>query len=120
VHTKTNTLAAIVWFGPKPLGRKSLKHLTEKELKEDESKVDSENWHTISYRCYPIFRGQGLMKYFVNFVMNIYLKKFPQIKIWAGINIKNKASEALARRLGFRIVEESSDPENNWLVMIKD
>ena len=31
VHDATGTLAAITWFGPKPLGRKSLKHLSEEE-----------------------------------------------------------------------------------------
>src|SRR4051812_39258757 len=28
IHEKTNALAALVWFGPKAVGRKSLKHVS--------------------------------------------------------------------------------------------
>ncbi|MDP4114320.1 MAG: hypothetical protein Q8924_19655, partial [Bacillota bacterium] len=31
VNAKTGTLAALAWFGPSPLGQKSLKYLSEKE-----------------------------------------------------------------------------------------
>lgn len=119
INTKTNTLAGIVWFGPKPLGRKSLKHLANKELKEDETLLENDNWHTISYRCYPNFRGKGLVKKFVAFAMNVYIKNVPHIKLWAGINTENTASEKLAEGLGFKTLEKLSNPEDHFLVMVK-
>lgn len=119
VHNATNSLAALVWLGPKPLGRKSLKHLTDKELSEDESLLENDNWHTISYRCYPNFRGKGLTKNFSNFVTEIYVKNVPHIKLWAGINTENIASEKLAEGLGFKVEEKLSDRANNWIVMVK-
>src|ERR1043166_151550 len=42
VHRATGSLAALAWFGPKPLGRKSIKHLTPEQLK-DEHTVESGN-----------------------------------------------------------------------------
>jgi len=116
---KTGELAAIAWFGPKALGRKSQKHLSEKEKQENENLIPNENWHTISYRCYPHFRGKGLMKGFVGFAMNLYIKHNPGIKIWAGINSENMASDALATGLGFQVDEDASDRAAHWLVMIK-
>jgi len=120
VNAETDELAAIAWFGPKALGRKSQKHLSEKEKQENENLIPNENWHTISYRCYPHFRGKGLMKGFVGFAMNLYIKRNPGIKIWAGINSENMASDALASGLGFKVDEEASDREKHWLVMIKE
>ncbi len=115
----TNTLAAIIWFGSKPLGRKSLKHLSSEQLAEDETKLNSENWHTISYRSYPGFRGKGLMKDFGSFAIGVYIRKFPNIKLWTSTNEENTAGTAYASALGFKLNEEASDRKNNWLVMIK-
>jgi RimJ/RimL family protein N-acetyltransferase len=120
VHTDTNKLAGIVWFGPKPLGKKSLKHLSSKELFITESINDAENWHTIAYRCYPSFRGKGITKDFVGFVTDVYTKSIPNIKLWAGINTKNLASRALAESLGLKPVETLSDPTTDHLVMAKE
>jgi hypothetical protein len=119
VHNGTNALAALIWFGPKPLGRKSLKHLSNEELKENEAELDSKNWHTISYRCYPAFRGKGLMKSFGNFTIDLYLKKFPGINIWASANEENMAGIAYATSLGFKLAEEACDRKADWLVMIR-
>lgn len=119
IHTATNTLAGIVWFGPKPLGRKSLKHLGNKELELDETLLDNDNWHTLGYRSYPNFRGKGLVKEFVIFSMNVYLKNVPHIKLWAGINTENIASEKLAEGLGFKSLEKLSDDNSHYLVMVK-
>ncbi|MEX2052523.1 MAG: GNAT family N-acetyltransferase [Candidatus Paceibacterota bacterium] len=120
VHTASNSLAALVWFGPKPIGRKSLKHLSNAELSENESDMNKENWHTISYRCYPNFRGKGLTKKFVAFCMDIYIKNVPNVRLWAGINTENSASSALALSLGFKLIDDFSDINNNWAVMVKD
>src|SRR3989344_2616314 len=95
IHNNTNALAALIWFGPKQLGRKSMKHLSDEELK-NETNQDAENWYTISYRCYPNFRGKGLMKRFGNFVTDVYMKKFPGIKLWASASEKNTAGVAFA------------------------
>jgi hypothetical protein len=119
VHTATNALAALVWFGPKPLGRKSVKHLSKDELKEDETKLKHDNWHTISYRTYPSFRGKGLMKKFADFSIGMYMKSFPNIKLWAGINTENVASKKLIEGLGFKTLERLSDHQTHWLIAVR-
>jgi|SRR3989344_1861526 len=118
VHDDTNSLAGLIWFGPKLLGRKSLKHLSSKELTEEYNPYEG-IWHTISYRSYPQFRGKGLMKDFGIFVMDIYLKKFPGIKLWNSNNAENNAGTAYALSLGFKLNEKLSDREENWFVMVK-
>lgn len=118
VDAETGSLAAFAWFGPKALGIKSQKNL--KNKKAETTAPNKENWHTVSYRCYPRFRGKGLMKGFVGFAMDIYMKKFPNIKIWAGIKTENMASDALASSLGFKPDEKASDPDTHWLVMVKE
>ncbi|HEY9584951.1 MAG TPA: GNAT family N-acetyltransferase [Candidatus Paceibacterota bacterium] len=120
IHATTNDLAAIAWFGPKALGQKSEKYLTEKEKTAVKNSPAETAWHTISYRCYPRFRGKGLMKGFVRFVMNLYIKKNPNIKLWAGLDAKNVASGGLAAALGFKPDEQHSDPDKHWLVMVKE
>lgn len=119
MHNRTNNLAGIIWLGPKLLGRKSRKHLSAKQLMEDESKLDARNWHTISYRSYLPFRGKGLMGSFGKFVVDFYLKKFPNIKLWTSTNNENTTGTAYASSLGFKLNEEVSDREANWLVMIR-
>ena len=118
VEEKTGTLAALAWFGPKPLGRKSLKHLSEEDRKQDERQMDSGGWHTIVYRAYSPYRGKGLMKVFVRFAMDSYRTLYPDSKIWAGIYADNPASRGLAEKLGFRILEEASDPSSHEIVMV--
>ena len=91
IHNKTDILAAIIWFGPKPL-HKGCK------------------WHTISWRSCNPFRGKGLMKDFVNFAMDIYKKNLPNdVKFWVRIKKGNTGSLRLAKNLGFQISEEFSD-----------
>ena len=90
VHNKTGALAAIVWFGPKPL-HKGCK------------------CHTVGWRSYNPFRGKGLTKDFVNFAMSIYKKNLPDVKLWARIKKENTGSLGLAQNLGFQISEEFSD-----------
>lgn len=120
VYPKTGALAALAWFGPKPLGRKSIKYLSGVEHSEDEQKINSENWHTISYRSYPPFRGKGLMKKFAGFALDQYAIRHPNARFWAGTNIENHASMKLALALGFKPDEKTSDPKKNWLVMVKE
>ncbi|OGZ00213.1 MAG: hypothetical protein A3B13_00120 [Candidatus Liptonbacteria bacterium RIFCSPLOWO2_01_FULL_45_15] len=118
INKKTGALAAIVWLGPKPLGRKSLRYLPKEELeKENEQKVGQ--WHTLVYRSYNPFRGKGLMKDFVKFAMKIYSASYPDAHYWVGFSEKNKASMALASSLGFTISKEASDRPAGWLAMIK-
>lgn len=119
IHAHTGKVAAFAWFGPKPLGKKSMKYLSQEEQHEDTVKANSENWHTISYRSYGAFRGTGLMTPFVTYVTDFYTNAMEGAKIWAIINADNPASAALAQKIGFKSVgEENSDPE--FLVMVKE
>jgi RimJ/RimL family protein N-acetyltransferase len=113
---KDSLLAALVWFGPKPLGRKSLRFLSEEELKEESSQKETQ-WHTIVYRSYAPFRGKGIMRSFVQFALDDYKSRFPGAKFWAGISTKNEASMALASKLGFRVREDLTDESAQWGVM---
>lgn len=115
--SEKGTLAALAWFGPKPIGRKSLRHLSDEELKE-EYKQNEREWHTIVYRSYNPFRGRRLMTPFVQFALDTYRTYYPHAKIWAGISLDNAASIALAHKLGFRQQEEYTDPAKNWTAMI--
>lgn len=116
VHKKTGTLAALVWFGSKPLGRKSLKHLSPEE-KSQELLQEESTWHTLVYRSYAPFRGKGLMTFFVKFTIEEYRKQYEGCKLWVGVRGENSASIRLAEKLGFVRVEELYDPEKNWVAM---
>ena len=120
VHASSDQLAALSWFGSKPLGRKPIRHLSELERLQDEQTMENDGWHTISYRSYPPFRGQGLMKSFVGFTLDLYESYYPGAKFWEGVDADNPASAALAEKLGFHINREVSDPDGKWLIMVRD
>jgi RimJ/RimL family protein N-acetyltransferase len=111
-------LAALAWFGPKPLGRKSLRYLSEAEAKEEGRQNPSE-WHTIVYRSYAPYRGRGLMRTFMQAVIADYKQRYPKAKLWAGISEHNAASIALASTFGFVKSEEYSDSHQAWVAMIE-
>jgi hypothetical protein len=117
IHEKTGALAAVVWFGPKPLGRKSLKYLSAEELAR-EGKDDADNWHTLAYRSYPPFRGTGLMRVFIEHAMDVYRMHFPHAHFWTIVDAKNAGSVALSTKLGFTPLEEKSDETS--VVMVKE
>jgi RimJ/RimL family protein N-acetyltransferase len=112
-------LAALAWFGPKPIGRKSLRYLTEAELKEEYAQAKGDA-HTVVYRSYGRFRGQGLMTGFMRFAIDDYKARHPDAKLWAGVSSHNEASVALANKLGFIYSEEYSDPDNDWSAMFEN
>lgn len=114
---KSKALAAIAWFGPKPLGRKSLRYLSEAELAK-EGAQDKTQWHTIVYRSYDPFRGRGLMTRFVQFALDTYRSAYPEAKFWAGMSTDNPASIGLASKLGFIVREDLADPEAHWMAMV--
>lgn len=116
VDDASSALAALAWFGPKPLARKSLKHLSEEEAKK-EGEQETGDWHTIVFRSYPPFRGTGIMKEFVRMTIEVYEQLYPSARLWAGIARSNAASIALASKLGFTIDESLSDP--SWVCMVK-
>ncbi len=116
IHRDTGALAALVWFGPKPLGRKSLKHLSIEE-RVNETTVESGDWHTVVFRSYPPHRGTGIMKGFGRAVTDVYMNYYPTAKLWAGISRHNPASMALAEKLGYTIDESISD--SSWVAMVK-
>jgi RimJ/RimL family protein N-acetyltransferase len=112
-------LAAIVWLGPKPLGRKSLKYLSEEEKAKELSQKASE-WHTLVYRSYAPFRGMGLMRPFVRFCIDEYSHLVPSACLWVGMSASNEASARLAQSLGFKKREGLYDAEKNWQGMVLD
>jgi len=110
------SLAAFAWFGPKPLGRPSLKYLTEEErAKESEQKEDV--WHTLVYRSYAPYRGKGLMTDFVRFATDEYKKHYPDAKFWVGMSADNAGSAALATKLGYIRRDDLFDAEKHWIAM---
>ena len=115
VHTRTDTLAAIVWFGPKTLGQKSIRFDDQEQTKTLET-----GWHTIAILSYMPFRGKGLMKEFTSFVMDVYKRNFTNPSFWIGLNIDNKRMLALGEALGFEISKEYSDIPARWLVITKN
>jgi hypothetical protein len=116
VHRSSGALAAFVWFGPKELGRKSMKHLSPEELK-DEYKEVGGDWHTVAFRSYAPFRGTGVMTDFVRTATDVYMKYFPSAKLWTIPVNGNAASIALAEKLGYKIDDSLSNAEK--IIMIR-
>lgn len=104
----THTLAALVWFGPKTLGRASLKHLTPEE-RIAEHEHTSGDWHTVSYRAYGQYRGKGLMRVFTEHAIADYLRLIPGVRLWLSIDTENEASRTFAKKLGFVEEEQLSN-----------
>ena len=119
VHKQSDDLAALVWFGPKPLGKKSMKFGNVSEQESPDTRDTKSEWHTISFRCYPKYRGTGMMKRFTEFAMEEYKKQFPSVKFWAGMDDRNNGSMGLLQSLGFHINVECSDLPEHWLIMTK-
>ena len=115
VHTPTNALAALIWFGPKPPGTKSIKF----QGKQKEKEGESGNWHTPALRSYIPFRGKNLMRDFFFFTTDVYRKKFSNIYLWLGLDSENKKMLRLGEALGFEVSPEFSDLDSKWLVMTK-
>lgn len=113
IHKQTNALAALIWFGPKRFGEKSIK------FGKSASNEPEATWHTVSVRSYPGFRGRGMMKNFLEFSMTFYKRFFIHIKFWAGMDARNPAVIKLLTGSGFVENEENSDLVANWLVMSK-
>jgi hypothetical protein len=113
IHKQTDSLAAIVWFGPKPIGEKSIK-FSGKEKRKSER-----DWHIISLRSYPAFRGRGMMKNFGQFAIDVYKRYFPTALFWAGMDDRNSGVVNILSGLNFEIDEKNSDLAEHWLVMTK-
>ena len=116
INKRTGALAALVWFGRKDLGKKSIKF--GKDANTTETLMEH-NWHTLSCRSYVPFRGKGLMKNFTQFAMNIYKKQFTNAIFWTGMDDRNKRVVRLMTNLEFEVDKENSDLSHNWLVMTK-
>lgn len=125
IHEESDSVTAICWFGPKPLGQKSMKYLSdeerevEKKLVADQRARDAQ-WHTISYRSYNPFRGKGHMRGFVQFCITTYVKANPDAKLWAIFNGKNEGSIGLAQKLGFSPRLDASHPEEHLVTMVRE
>lgn len=114
--SSSGELAAFVWFGPKPLGRPSLKYLSPEE-RAKELDVKEDVWHTLVYRSYAPYRGKGLMTDFARFATEIYKEHFPHAKFWVGMSADNAASAALATKLGYKRRDDLFDSKKNWQAM---
>jgi RimJ/RimL family protein N-acetyltransferase len=119
VHTETGALAAFAWWGPKPLGRQSMKHLSGADAAVDEKTLDAAGWHTLSYRSYPPFRGTGLMKGFVGVTMEAYVRANPGAKFWTITDTENIPSIKLAEALGF-VLKGPAPDDPNQVLLIKE
>ncbi|MDR3519930.1 MAG: hypothetical protein P4L63_03555 [Candidatus Pacebacteria bacterium] len=117
IHKRTDALTALVWFGRKDLGKKSIKFGKE-EIPTNRTLFEHE-WHTVSCRSYPPFRGTGLMQNFTQFSMDTYKKQFTSAMFWTGMDDRNKPIVRLMTKLEFEVDKENSDLSNNWLVMTK-
>lgn len=115
VDSEFDALAAIIWFGPKTLGRPSLKHLSESDKAAELRHVHGD-WHTSSYRAYGQYRGKGLMRTSVERAIKDYKVLFPHARLWLSIDSKNEASKKLAQKLGFIEDAELSDPSRHHYV----
>jgi hypothetical protein len=112
---KEGILAGFIWFGPKPLGRKSLKHLTSAE-RANEQHQKEDVWHTVSYRAYNPYRGAGIMKPFCTKAIEAYEILFPEATLWLSVDTENEASFKLAEALGFtRDVVHSIPSEHHYV-----
>ncbi len=116
ITKKTGELAALIWFGPKPLGRRPIKRLSAAELNVDERTLDSGEWDTVSFRSYPPFRGKNLMVDFFTFVTDLWHTKHSGRRIWFGVEKKNAAGIGFAKKLGF--VEDPRHEDTEWAVFI--
>jgi len=110
-------LAALVWFGPKPFGQKSMKH-QDGNVNAHIPDFSGIDWHTLSYRSYPPFRGTGIMKDFVRFATEAYLSHHSAARLWAILDRNNVQSMGLAGALGFKEVDDTSD--DSQVVMAKE
>jgi hypothetical protein len=105
VVTSHGELAAFAWFGPKPYGQKSMKHMSP-GARAEEQVTDTNGWHTVSFRSYEPYRATGIMRPFMEKAMAAYKELHPDAKIWAIIDSKNASSIALSERLGFAIAPQ--------------
>ncbi len=117
VDKKTDSLAAIIWFGPKSLGAKSAK-FNGQEGKGGKSEI-KDDWHTISFRSYLLFRGNGIMTNFTKFVIDIYREQFPNSMFWTGTDDRNTVFIKFISKLGFQVDKENSDLKEHWLIMTR-
>ena len=115
VDTATNKLAALIWFGPKAIGTKSMRNLSD-DAQENVMDADTGTEHTIAYRSYPPYRGAGIMKKAVNEATEAYQAVFPEAVIWAIIDEKNESSMGFAGALGYEVQGESED---GFVVMVR-
>jgi RimJ/RimL family protein N-acetyltransferase len=116
IEDATGNLAALIWFGPKPVGVKSLNHITDDEQKEILN-TESGNGHTIAYRAYNPYRGVGIMKKAVIAATKAYLEVFPEAMLWAIVDESNEASVGLSKALGY---VEAGEAKDGFVVMVRE
>ncbi|MBV9159872.1 MAG: hypothetical protein JO019_04720 [Candidatus Kaiserbacteria bacterium] len=100
-------LAALIWFGPKPVPTDSEQTITD----------ISGDWDTTALRSYIPHRGKGLMRPFFNFAWNAYHRLAPERRLWMQTNQDNVQVLALTEKLGF--VNYGRRAENGRILLVK-
>jgi hypothetical protein len=99
IHKRTDSLAALAWLEP----------VTYRDI----------IFHALSVRSYPLFRGKGIIKNFLRYILEIYKEHFPKVQFSAGVPANSNRIIRILSEIGFERDEENSDLVNNWLVMVQ-
>ena len=105
VNMKTDTLAAIAWFGVRDFPA----------LKEGVRPETKEAWHTFAIRTYGPYRGKRLAFPFSEYCISEYRALFPN-PMWLSTPPSNTGARKLYAKLGFTEVGAEEDGE---VVMVK-
>ena len=106
VHDDTQTLASLIWFGPRDLPES-----VAIERSEDQK------WDTVAFRTYGIFRGVGITSGFSAHVIDAYQKRFSDHKIWLAAPGEYKAAMGLYKKLGFQDTGEVDDGGKTIMIL---
>lgn len=94
VHRETDTLASILWYGPRPLP-------SDVVLDSAYLEIPSTQWDTVAMRTYGNFRGKGITTAFNLFALAKYRQQFPDRSLWLGVQKSNAAGNRLYEKIGF-------------------
>jgi len=93
-------LASLIWYGP-----------AQPPMLNNQGRPEpDQKWDTIAFRSYPPFRGQGLMRAFVDAVLRRHASDRSDHNIWLSVKAENMRAQELYRSLGF---EPQSIPSNS-------
>jgi len=98
-------LASLIWYGP-----------AQPPMLNNQGRPEpDQKWDTIAFRSYPPFRGQGLMRAFVDAVLRRHASDRPDHNMWLSVKAENMRAQELYRSLGF--VPKSIPPNSGEIFM---